>query len=221
MTAPDLSHVRAWVFDLDNTLYPPGARLFDQIELRMRDWVARELAVDLAKADRLRRDYWRRYGTTLAGLMAEHGTDPAPYLDEVHRIDLSALAPDPALAAALDALPGRRVVFTNGSRLHAERVLEARGLTACFDAVYGVEHAGFRPKPEQAAFEAVFALDGLDPSEGAFFEDDPRNLAVPHALGMACVLVGPEDVSVGPLPHVHARCEDLAAFLAPWGVAGG
>lgn len=211
MVAASFAHVRAWVFDLDNTLYPPQARLFDQIEVRMTAWVMRALGVDHATADRLRGDYWRRYGTTLAGLMAEHDVDPAPYLADVHDIDLSALTPAPDLAAAIAALPGRKVVYTNGSAPYARRVLAARALSGVFDAVYGLEHAQFRPKPEQAAFEAVFALDGLAPAQGAMFEDDPRNLAAPHAMGMRTVLVGPE---AAVHDHIHHHTADLAAFLS-------
>jgi putative hydrolase of the HAD superfamily len=214
MVAAAFAHVRVWVFDLDNTLYPPGARLFDQIEVRMTDWVARELGLPRAQADALRDSYWRRYGTTLAGLMAEHGVDPGPYLDEVHDIDLSALVPDAVLAGQIAALPGRRIVYTNGCEPYARRVLAARGLSGAFDAVYGVEHAGFLPKPERAAFEAVFALDGVAPERGAMFEDDPRNLAVPHALGMRTVLVGPEP---HPGDHIQHHARDLSAFLSQLG----
>lgn len=205
------AHVRAWVFDLDNTLYPPAARLFDQIEMRTTAFVMAALGLDHARANHLRDHYWRRYGTTLAGLMAEHDVAPGPYLTEVHEIDLSALAPDPVLAARIAALPGRRIVFTNASTPYAHRVLAARGLSAVFDAVYGVEHAGFRPKPEQAAFEAVFALDGLAPDQGAMFEDDPRNLAAPHAMGMRTVLVAP---APAPADHIHHHTDDLAGFLS-------
>lgn len=211
MVKAAFSHVRAWVFDLDNTLYPPSARLFDQIEVRMTDYVARELGVDRVEADRLRDLYWRRYGTTLAGLMAEHDADPGPYLEEVHEIDFSVLDPDPALAAAIAALPGRKIVYTNGCEPYARNVLTARGLSETFDAVYGVEHAGFRPKPEQAAFEAVFALDGLPPAQGAMFEDDIRNLAAPHAMGMRTVLVAPKPY---PADHIHHHTDDLATFLS-------
>ena len=151
------SHVSAWVFDLDNTLYPPQARLFDQIEVRMTQFVMESLKVDRDEADRLRTHYWRTYGTTLAGLMREHGVDPAPYLTTVHDISLDHLEADAELAAHIRDLPGRRIVYTNGSGPYAERVLTARGLSGLFDAVYGVEHAGFRPKPERAAFEASLA----------------------------------------------------------------
>ncbi|SLN39287.1 pyrimidine 5'-nucleotidase [Pseudooctadecabacter jejudonensis] len=204
-------HVDVWVFDLDHTLYPPESALFSQIEELMRHYVAKTLSVDLDEADRLRDHYWRLYGTTLAGLMAEHQIDPDPFLDAVHRIDFSVLRPDPALATALRALPGRKVVYTNGTRPYANDVLTALGLTGLFDAVYGVEHANYRPKPEQAAFEAVFALDDLPPERGAFFEDSPRNLTVPHAMGMRTVLVAPEGEYHD---HIHHHTDDLAAFLS-------
>ena len=211
MVKADFSHVRAWVFDLDNTLYPPSTGLFAQIEPRMTAYVARAVGVDLDEANRLRDLYWRQYGTTLAGLMAEHDVDPGPYLDEVHEIDFSVLDPAPELAHAIADLPGRRIVYTNGCEPYARNVLAARGLTEVFDAVYGVEHAGFRPKPEQAAFEAVFALDDLPADQGAMFEDDTRNLAAPHAMGMRTVHVAP---AAEHHDHIHHHTDDLAAFLS-------
>lgn len=211
MVAASFAHVRVWVFDLDNTLYPPSVRLFDQIEVKMTDYVSRTLGVSRGTADAMRADYWAKYGTTLAGLINEHGIDPEPYLAEVHDIDFSVLPPDPVLARNIAALPGRKIVYTNGARPYALNVLKARALDGIFDAVYGVEHAGYRPKPEQAAFEAVFALDNLSPTQGAMFEDDIRNLAVPHALGMQTVHVGPDPL---PAPHIHHHTSDLATFLS-------
>lgn len=209
---PDaFSHVSAWVFDLDNTLYSPRVRLFDQIERRMTEWVMATLRVERAEADRLRGHYWARYGTTLAGLMAEHGVEPGPYLKHVHDISFAALEPDPALRARITALPGRRIVYTNGSAPYAERVLAARGLSGIFDAIYGVEHAGFRPKPERQAFETVFTTDGIDPARAAMFEDDARNLIAPHEMGMRTIHVAPERSDHA---HVHHHTDDLSGFLA-------
>lgn len=205
----EFAHVRTWVFDLDNTLYPREIRLFDQIEARMIDYVMRVLGIDRARAATLRASYWREHGTTLAGLMREHALDPAPYLAEVHDIDLSMVAESPALRDAIAALPGRRIVHTNGSREHARRVTKALGLDGAFDALYGIEDAGHTPKPAEEAFAAIFALDGVEPRRAAMFEDDPRNLAVPHRLGMRTVLVGPAEMA----PHVHHRTDDLAGFL--------
>lgn len=204
------SHVTTWVFDLDNTLYPSSARLFDLIEVRMTDWVMRSLKVDRAEADRLRFQYWQDHGTTLAGLMRLHGVDPGPYLEEVHDIPMDRLTPDPDLAARIGALPGRRIVYTNGCAPYAERVLAARGLAGLFDAVYGVEHADFEPKPDRRAFDRVFARDGLEPRRAAMFEDDLRNLEAPFALGMKTVHVAPARQDAA---HVHYHTDNLSGFL--------
>lgn len=210
MPKASFTHVTTWVFDLDNTLYPPEVRLFDQIEKRMTAWVMEALSVDAREADRLRKHYWATYGTTLAGLMREHDIDPAPYLTDVHDISFEALTPDVRLAAAIEALPGRRIVYTNGSEPYARRVIEARGLEGLFDAVYGVEHAGFLPKPERAAFEAIIEQDGFAAVSAAMFEDDARNLAAPHEMGMATVHVAPEEE---PADHIHHHTPDLPDFL--------
>ncbi|WP_171098409.1 MULTISPECIES: pyrimidine 5'-nucleotidase [unclassified Ruegeria] len=210
MVKPAFSHVTQWVFDLDNTLYPPHMRLFDQIEVLMTDYVVQAIGVDRPEADRLRSHYWREYGTTLAGLMAEHDLDPDPYLHAVHQVDMSHMEPDATLAGHIRALPGRRIVYTNGSAPYAERVLAARGLDGLFDAIYGVEHAGYRPKPEKAAFEAIFAQDGIEAQKAAMFEDDPRNLAAPHQMGMRTVHVAPDPHEAD---HIHHHTDDLTAFL--------
>lgn len=222
----DFADVDIWIFDLDNTLYPPGMALFPQIETRMTDYVMRLLRIDRPQADRLRRDYWRQHGTTLAGLMAEHAIDPHAYLAEVHDIDFTALSPAPDLARAIVALPGRKLVHTNADSTYARKVLAARGLDG-FEAVYGVEETGFYPKPHPEAFATVIDRAGIDPRRAAFFEDDPRNLEVPHRLGMRTVLVGPGRVGpdttypdVDPGPHVHHRTADLTEFLQ-WIAATG
>jgi len=205
------SHVSLWIFDLDNTLYPPAARLFDQIEALMTRYVMQTLSVDHQTADHLRDHYWQTYGTTLAGLMREHNIDPEPYLDQVHDISLDHLEPDPGLRAAIDALPGRKIVYTNGPRIHAERVSRARGLDGVFDALYGIENAGYRPKPERAAFERIITLDGSTASNGAMFEDDARNLTAPHEMGMKTIHVSPDQPVAA--THVDHHTDDLAGFL--------
>ncbi|MYA88387.1 MAG: pyrimidine 5'-nucleotidase [Boseongicola sp. SB0662_bin_57] len=210
MTTSKFSDVDTWIFDLDNTLYPPEARLFEQIELRMTEWVVDALGVDRAAANEIRRRYWVRFGTTLAGLMREHDIDPEAYLDHVHDICLDHLEPDPGLANAIAALPGRAIVHTNGSGPYARRVIEARGLSGIFDAVYGIEHAGFLPKPERLAFETIIARDGLVPERAAMFEDDARNLVAPMALGMRTILVARASSAA---PHVQHHAPDLAEFL--------
>ncbi|WP_323035969.1 pyrimidine 5'-nucleotidase [Pararhodobacter sp.] len=210
MPNTDFLHVETWVFDLDNTLYPPQMRLFDQIDRKMTDFVMRVTGADSGQADHLRKTYWLDYGTTLAGLMKHHDVDPVPYLVEVHDIDFSVLSPDVTLREALQRLPGRRIVYTNGSAPYARRVISARGLDGLFDAVYGVEDADFHPKPQAEAFAKVFARDGLTPKRAAMFEDDMRNLKIPHSLGMRTVLVTPEHAAFA---HVDHHTTDLAGFL--------
>ncbi|HBQ36653.1 MAG TPA: pyrimidine 5'-nucleotidase [Rhodobacteraceae bacterium] len=207
----NFAHVRHWVFDLDNTLYPPSARLFDQIEVLMTDYVMESLKVQRDEADHLRTHYWQKYGTTLSGLMREHNVDPTPYLTYVHEISLENLNKDPKLARAINALPGRKIVYTNGSAPYANRVISARDLDGVFDAVYGVEHAGFHPKPDRLAFQTVFSTDGTETEKAAMFEDDRRNLAVPHEMGMQCVLIAPTHLKSA--PHIHHHTDDLTGFL--------
>lgn len=210
MVKDSFSHVNHWVFDLDNTLYPPSARLFDQIEVKMTRYVMNALRVDQAEANRLRNLYWRQHGTTLAGLMREHDLDPVPYMIDVHDISLDHLQKDAELAGRIAALPGQKIVYTNGSAPYAERVLQARGLNGLFDGIYGVEHADYLPKPEQAAFEQVFAQAGVAPASAAMFEDDPRNLAAPHQMGMRTVHVAPDPHSAD---HIEYHTDDLTEFL--------
>ncbi|SDZ11047.1 putative hydrolase of the HAD superfamily [Jannaschia faecimaris] len=209
-TPPAWDRITTWVFDLDETLYPPDVPLFPQIEARMVDWITTFLGVDRSEADRLRARWWHDHGTTLAGLMREHGADPDPFLIDVHDIDFTVLSPDADLRAALVALPGRKVIYTNGTASYAERVLQARGLEGIWDAVHGVEHANHIPKPDAAAFTRVFARDGLDPTRSAMFEDSARNLLVPARMGLATVHVAP---APDPAPHIHHHTNDLNAFL--------
>ncbi len=208
---PDFKHVDTWVFDLDNTLYAPGVRLFDQIEEKMRSYITRHLGVDLATADALRARYWAEYGTTLAGLMAHHDTDPMHFLEDVHDIDFTPLSPAPDLAAAIAALPGRKLIYTNGDAAYARRVLAARGLGELFEGVFGIEHANFRPKPAREAYEMIFGAARVPHESAAMFEDDIRNLEVPHAMGLRTVLV---NTASDPLAHIDHHTNDLPAFLS-------
>ena len=204
------SHINTWVFDLDNTLYPPEFALFDQIEIKMTDYVMQELGVDRKRADYLRNYYWQTYGTTLSGLMREHDIDPMPYLYDVHDISLDHVHQDLILRSYIQSLPGRKIVYTNGSEFHANRVLKARGLNDIFDAIYGIEHSDFHPKPSAKAYEAIIALDGFQSQTAAMFEDDHRNLKVPHSIGMRTVLVGPKQAG----DHIHCQTTDLTTFLS-------
>ncbi|MEO1640170.1 MAG: pyrimidine 5'-nucleotidase [Pseudomonadota bacterium] len=214
MVAPYFAHVETWVFDLDNTLYPPSADLFGRMDVRFSNYVQRLTGLDAERALQLCHAYWDTHGSTLIGLIEDYDVDPHHFLADVHDIDISHLQPDPMLTAAINALPGRRIVYTNGSENHAKRVLAARGLTQAFDAVYGVEHAEFAPKPTKGAFDKVFAKDGVIPTKAAMFEDEARNLAVPHALGMRTVHV---HETRGEGDHIHHHTDDLPDFLSQLG----
>lgn len=211
MVAKHFAHVDTWVFDLDNTLYPPSDDLFGRMDARFSAYVSRLTGLDRERALKLCAEYWVTYGSTLTGLIAHHDVDPHHFLADVHDIDISHLRPDANLNAAIARLPGRCIVYTNGSENHAKRVLAARGLTRQFDAVYGVEHADFQPKPTHAAFAKVFAKDGVTTTKAAMFEDEARNLAVPHAMGMRTVHVHAERTTDA---HIHHHTDDLEDFLS-------
>ncbi|WBU64608.1 pyrimidine 5'-nucleotidase [Paracoccus aerodenitrificans] len=215
----DFSDITTWIFDLDNTLYPPESNLFGQIEKKMTAHLQNMLGVEKAEADQLRMHYWRDYGTTLAGLMAEHDIDPNAYLLDVHDIDFSVLRPAPDLDRAIAALPGRKIIHTNADSTYADRVLDHLGLRG-IEAIHGIEEVGFHPKPDPRSYAAVMTAEGFDPSKAAMFEDDPRNLSQPARLGMRTILVGegrlgPDAMTVGTPAgdHIQHRTHDLTAFL--------
>ena len=219
--SPDFRHVDAWIFDLDNTLYPADCGLFAQIDRRMTQFVAELLGMSRDAALALQKAYYRDHGTTLNGLMKLHGVDPDVYLDHVHDIDLSALACDPGLGAALARLPGRRFVFTNGCRLHAHRVLDRLKLAHHFEEVWDIRTIGYRPKPDPSSYEAVLARAGVAPLKAAMFEDSARNLVPARLLGMTTVWLrnnarwsaqGPLFPKVSP-GHIDYETENLAQFL--------
>jgi len=183
--------VDVWIFDLDNTLYPRHTNVYQQVDVRIRDFVRQLLHVGAEEAQRVQKDYYRRYGTTLRGLMEEHGIMPDDFLEYVHDIDHSPIQPDPRLAAAIARLPGRRFILTNGSRRHAEKVGERLGFTDHFEDIFDIVSAHMVPKPNREAYDLFIAQTGIEPSRAAMFEDLARNLAVPSTLGMRTVLVVP------------------------------
>lgn len=181
-----------WVFDLDNTLYPAECDLFAEIDQRMTDFVARFLRLERTEARAVQKQYYAEHGTTLNGLMSLHGMDPADFLAHVHEIDLTPLPQSPDLRAALDALPGKKYVYTNGSRRHAERVTDYMGLADLFDGSFAIEDSNYTPKPNQSSYDAFLDRFALDPNRAVFFEDLARNLAPAHAMGFSTVLVHSE-----------------------------
>ncbi|MBV8288822.1 MAG: pyrimidine 5'-nucleotidase [Hyphomicrobiales bacterium] len=220
-------HVETWVFDLDNTLYPHHVNLWQQVDERIRDYIARYLKVTQEEAFRLQKDYYRRYGTSMRGLMTVHGMKPDDFLDFVHQIDHSPLAPNAALGAAIEGLPGRKLILTNGTRRHADAVLARLELDHHFDDVFDIVAAELEPKPSPQTYDRFLKLHAIDAGKAAMFEDLARNLAVPHALGMTTVLVVPEhtrevfregwELEGRDAPHVDHVTDDLVGFLEQLG----
>ena len=210
--AADLSHVDVWIFDLDNTLYPAGTEFITLMEARMTDFVARETGLPRDQARALQKRYLHEHGTTLAGLMANHGVEPEPFLTEVHDVSLDSLSPDEALQAELARLPGRRLIFTNGDARHARRVLDHLGLVGLFEDVFHIAAADYIPKPRPETFRRMVDLHRVEPRTAAFFEDSERNLKPAAEIGMTTILVGP-DAEASRADYVHHRAPALAPFL--------
>lgn len=217
------AQTEAWVFDLDNTLYPRATNLFHQVDERIRKYVCRLLNVEEAEAERIQKTFYREHGTTLRGLMLRHNVDPDDFLNFVHDIDHSAVKPDPALGEALLRLPGKKYIFTNGSRRHAEKVAERLGFHTHFSDIFDIIAANLVPKPEREPYDRFVGKFGVEPRRAAMFEDLTRNLVVPKAVGMTTVLVvpsGTRDVFHGEWEyegrdddHVDFVTDDLASFI--------
>jgi putative hydrolase of the HAD superfamily len=220
--AAAFAHVDTWVFDLDNTLYPHEARIWPQVDERITIFLQELFGLDGLSARALQKYFYQKHGTTLKGLMAEHGVTPDDFLDFVHHIDLTLLDADPQLGEAISALPGRKFIYTNGTRRHAENVAGKLGILDRFDGVFGITEGGFTPKPERAAFDLFFAAHDVAPATAAMFEDIEKNLIVPHAVGMKTVLILPKtpdpfreawEQAVAEAGHVQHITTDLTGFL--------
>jgi putative hydrolase of the HAD superfamily len=222
------------VFDLDNTLYPADCNLFRQIDARMATFIRKRLGVPMGEARRLQKDYYARYGTTMYGLMREHGVAADDFLTFVHDIDLSPVARNEVLAARLKSLPGRRYVFTNGSVAHAERVMKRLGVGEAIDDIFDIKAADFIPKPHRRTYERFLSAHAIAAKGAAMFEDIAGNLEAAFELGMTTVLVSSRADWISDEPshkrparpgdrhdHVHHVTDDLAAFLGAIETRGG
>ena len=187
------AHVTDWVFDLDNTLYPHHSNLFSQIDVKMTAYVSELLQLPRDEARTLQKELYREFGTTLNGLMARHGIDPDDFLNKVHDIDYSWVDPNPALGDAIRALPGRKFIFTNGDRGHAERTARQLGILDHFNDIFDIVAADLTPKPARATYDKFVGLHRVDTAHAVMFEDLARNLAVPKVLGMTTVLIVPNN----------------------------
>jgi putative hydrolase of the HAD superfamily len=219
-----LAETETWVFDLDNTLYPAESNLFPQVSLRMRRFIAERFGLSDEDARALQKRYFEEYGTTLRGLMVCHGQDPMTFLEYVHAIDVTVVTANPALDAALARLPGRKVIFTNASRGHAERVMDRLGVAHHFAGVFDIADAVWRPKPTPEIYDSMLARFAIDPASAVMVEDIARNLVPAAQRGMTTVWVR-NDTAFGSQEsegdHVHHVADDLVAWLEDIGRAGG
>ncbi len=221
----DASQINHWIFDLDNTLYSGDAAFFSQIDKKMTLFISDYLGLEPLDARKIQKQYLAEYGTSLSGLMAVHGMDPAPFLDFVHDVDLSPLTPCNELPKAIEALEGKKYIFTNGSKKHAENVGTHLGVFHLFDGVYGIEDVNYIPKPQRSPYIKFCDVFDIDPDKAIMFEDSVRNLEVPKFMGMETVLVTsnadwhhePKETrpasATTDAPWVDHKTSDLSAWL--------
>jgi putative hydrolase of the HAD superfamily len=223
MAKRTFTHIDTWVFDLDNTLYPHHVNLWQQVDQRIGEFIGAYLKISAQEARFIQKDYYRRYGTSMRGMMTEHGVHADDYLAYVHQIDHSPLEPNPAMGAAIAKLPGRKLILTNGSTGHADAVLDRLGIGEHFEAVFDIIAADLEPKPAPQTYQKFLSRHDVDPAGAAMFEDLARNLVVPHQLGMTTVLVVPDgtqevvredwELEGRDAPHVDHVTDDLTGFL--------
>lgn len=182
-------HIESWIFDLDNTLYPADCDLFAQIDQKMGEFISTYLNVDRTEARAIQKSFFREYGTTMNGMMTVHGMDPHEFMNFVHDIDHSPVEANAGLDAALGKLPGRKIVFTNGSISHAETVLDRLAVRHHFDHLHDIVASDFRPKPQLHGYVKLMDIAEVDPAKSSFFEDIAKNLIEPHNMGMTTVHV--------------------------------
>lgn len=207
----NLTHIDTWLFDLDNTLYRADDQVFSQIINRITDFISRYLALHPRDAFIVQKQYLVEYGTSLSGLMAVHGMDPADFLDYVHDVDLDMLRPDPLMYKGIEALSGKKYIFTNGSRGHAKNIGEHLGIYNLFDGVFAIEDVDYIPKPKRSAYDKFIKAFNIDPKRAIMIDDTARNLQVPKDMGMKTLYIAPDGSE---LPdYVDMQTYDLPKWL--------
>jgi putative hydrolase of the HAD superfamily len=209
-------HIDSWIFDLDLTLYGPEANIMAQVRDRIALYVERHFNIGSDAAHQIRHTYWKKYGTTLGGLMAEHGVDPHGYLDFVHDVDMSLLQPAADLRDQIEALPGRKLIFTNADAPYAQRVLMARGLDGVFEDIFDIHRMQHLPKPAPTSYDRLCTELHIDPTRALFVEDSAHNLGPAKALGMTTIWVN-HDIgadSSGVEAFIDHEIADISGWLS-------
>jgi len=212
MADPRLRAIECWIFDLDNTLYPASSRFFEQVSRRMTSFISNHFKIDPDEARNRQKSLYFKYGTTLRGLMVEEGISPEAFLEYVHDVDLDALVPNAALASAIAALPGTKLVHTNGSLRHAQRILSRLGLEDQFAGIFDIAAADFVPKPDPAGYRRLCEIHAVEPNRACMIEDIVTNLKPAADAGMVTVLIA-EDSEDIVQPYVDYRVSDLTTWL--------
>ncbi|MEE2699229.1 MAG: pyrimidine 5'-nucleotidase [Pseudomonadota bacterium] len=184
-----LNNKACWIFDLDNTLYPSSCNLLEQVDKKITKYIADFLGIEIDKANKTRKSYYQDYGTTLSGMMLHHGMEPIDYLNYIHDIDLKEISPNLALDRALSKISGRKIIYTNGTTKHAERILKKLSIHHHFEEIFDIIKASYIPKPSPKAFEEILGRLKIDARSTVMVEDLVRNLIPAANLGMTTVWV--------------------------------
>ena len=181
--------INTWIFDLDNTLYSADSGIFQQVHKLMGEFISKNLKMDMVEAKKLQSKYYKKHGTTLKGLMDNHGIEPDYFLDEVHKLDYSIVGPDEILNKELEKIQGRKIIYTNANKKHVVDVLERINLANFFDEIFDIKMANYIPKPEIRPYEQIIDIFNINPSSSAMFDDIAKNLVPAKKVGFTPVWV--------------------------------
>ena len=181
--------INTWIFDLDNTLYSADSGIFQQVHRLMGEFISNNLNMEISEAKKLQSKYYKQHGTTLRGMMDNHGVDPDYFLDEVHRLDYSIVGPNQLLNDELEKLEGRKIIYTNANKKHVLDVLKRINLSDYFDEIFDIKLANYIPKPEIKPYEQIIELFKIDASSSAMFDDIAKNLVPAKKVGFTPVWI--------------------------------
>ena len=210
--------INTWIFDLDNTLYSADSGIFQQVHRLMGEFISKNLNMDMPEAKKLQSKYYKQHGTTLRGLMDNHGIDPDHFLDEVHRLDYSIVGSNKILNEELHKLQGRKIIYTNANKKHVIDVLDRINLTNFFDEIFDIKMANYIPKPELKPYKQIIDLFNIEPKSSAMFDDIAKNLVPAKKVNFTSVWIdaGYENFSddiEASKKYLDFQTRDLSLFL--------
>ena len=212
----ELTKIKYWLFDLDNTLYAGTTKVFDQVDKKMSKFISEKLNVSIEEAKKIQKDYFHEYNTTLNGMIKNHEIDANEFLEFVHDVNLDFLKKDKFLENEIMKLNGKKIIFTNGSRAHAENVTKRIGIDKLFDGIFDIVDSDFIPKPSKESYKKIIENYKIEPQYCIFFEDIARNLKPAHELGMKTVWIKnnePWAAKFSDSTFINYKTDNLAKFL--------